>query len=358
MRSLIALLAVVLTPTMVMGQNMIQNPGFENGAVPTNQDQVSFATGWSRNCGRSWNSMNSNGLVGSPDLFDSRSPNCDYQIPANKWGVRNERSGGYRYVGFSGTYNDHGPQWYGETVEGTLTGALIACDYQVSFWASAVDGVRYTCNGVLTQKQPQPNDNKIEVVLRQGNNCNQGKVVYTSSSVTPKTWTQYTGQFTLSATDAAAGYNRIEFRLVQASVGGSYFHIVYLDDVSLTPQNQPSLNPDFQLTATMPVGNATTYQLSATSPALPAGASFWWQVEEIDLITGNTVPNTTMTNPSVWWPFPITTSFQTYYCPANQTCPSVPGVFQQGHKYRITRGMWAPCRPWAQISKTVFMRTN
>jgi len=177
MRLTILMLCVIVAPSTASGQNLIQNPGFETGTIPTISDQVHFATGWSRNCGKSWQSNAPQGTPGTPDLFDSRSPHCAYKIPTNIWGVRNVRAGGFRYVGFTGTLNVHGPQFYGETVEGTLTRPLVACDYQVSLWASATDGKRDYCNTPISAMTPDPLYNKIEVVLRKGNDCSHGKVV-------------------------------------------------------------------------------------------------------------------------------------------------------------------------------------
>lgn len=113
------------------------------------------------------------------------------------------------------------------------------------------------------------------------------------------------------------------------------------------------LDPDFTLNATL-AGSSPNYSLNATSAALPAGAGFWWQVEEIDT-SGNVVSGTTMTNPSAWWANPTFTNFSGYCC-NNASSPA--GVFQQGHKYRITRGVWGPCNPWKAVSKTVFMCSN
>jgi Kelch motif/Galactose oxidase, central domain len=113
-------------------------------------------------------------------------------------------------------------------------------------------------------------------------------------------------------------------------------------------------DPDFQLSATLPAGNSPTYQLTATAVPLSAGVSFWWQVEEVDPITGAVMPNTTMTNPAAWWPNPLTNVFATYY--NNNSAPA--GVFYQGHKYRISRGTWSACKPWTAVSKSAFLCNN
>lgn len=114
----------------------------------------------------------------------------------------------------------------------------------------------------------------------------------------------------------------------------------------------PAPNPDFTLTAVLAAGNSSTYQLTATTAPLPQGAGFWWQVEELDPVTGTVVPNTTVTNPPAWWTNPTTNVFSGY-----NGAPGNPGVFKQGHMYRITRGVWDTCHPWTSISHTVFMST-
>jgi|GEM_PF-1005588 len=113
------------------------------------------------------------------------------------------------------------------------------------------------------------------------------------------------------------------------------------------------LDPNFTLNATL-AGNAPTFSLNATTAALPSGAGFWWRVEEIDA-SGNVVANTTLTNPSSWWSTPTSTNFSGYCC---NNASSPPGVFLQGHKYRITRGVWDACTPWRAVSKTISICNN
>jgi hypothetical protein len=350
-----AILALFAGTAAVHAQNMIVNPGFENGTIPTDGDQLALATGWSRNCGRNWDTSRPDGNQGSPDLFDIRSPNCLFGIPSNKWGNRNVRNGGNRYVGFTGTSTLH-PGFFGETVEGTLSSPLgSACSYQVSFWASATDGVKAgtagatPCNTPLTPFVPDPNANQMQVVLRKDNDCSNGKIVYTSPSITQKNWTYFSGQFYLSAADAAAGYNRIEFRLAPANpTFGKYSNTVYLDDVGLQVASGPPIDPDFKLTGWIPQGNPSTFLAQADVATVPQGSGFWWNVEEIDPATGATVPNTTMTNPPAWWNTPNSTQFPGYY---QNNSPY--GVFLQGRTYRIRRGTWSQCSPWTEISKTI-----
>jgi hypothetical protein len=111
----------------------------------------------------------------------------------------------------------------------------------------------------------------------------------------------------------------------------------------LPPPAFTSLNPDFQLTATIPIGNTTTFQVAATNPPLPPGSKFFWSVEEVDN-SGATI-GTPLVNPPAWWSNPTTNNFSGF-------------TFQQNHRYKITRGMWSSCVPWTAITKTVYARTN
>jgi hypothetical protein len=115
-------------------------------------------------------------------------------------------------------------------------------------------------------------------------------------------------------------------------------------------------SPDFTLTAVLTAGNTTTYQLTATNAAVASGVGFWWQVEELDPVTSSVLPNTTVTNPSLWWTNSVTNVFAGYNGTGSLS-GTAPGVFKQGHKYRISRGVWDVCHPWLAVSHTVFMST-
>lgn len=174
MRSALVVIGLAV-PILVNAQNLIHNPGFEVGAlIPVGENQVAAAPPWNSNCARYWLSHYPEGKLGSPDLFDSRSSNCLYQIPTNKWGTRPPRAGGLRYVGFAGHTNIYGPAYFGESVEGTLMAPLTVGSYEVSFWISGVDGYRSGCNEPFTSHAINPHT-KIEVMLRKGNDCTTGK---------------------------------------------------------------------------------------------------------------------------------------------------------------------------------------
>ena len=107
------------------------------------------------------------------------------------------------------------------------------------------------------------------------------------------------------------------------------------------PPTFTSLNPDFQLAATIPIGNTATFQVVATNPALPQGAMVSWTIEEVDN-SGNTIGNVHSVSPGT-----------------STTTTNFPGfTFQQNHRYKITRATWSSCVPRTAISKTVYARTN
>lgn len=370
MKKILVKAIMAMLSTIVYGQNIITNPSLEAGSIPNNPDQVAFATGWSKGCGTFYCSTCSAPAYagpGSPDLFDGRSTNSCYDF-TNKWTPNlPERTGGNRYVGFSGgSFNSTTNSYYfSETVIATINSSLIAnCPYTISFYAAKISAV-YNCAGAInnTLGTPNPTYNKIEVVLRKANDCNTGKSVFISSPLNNSTWTQYSGQFTLTAAEAAVGYDRIEFRYMAVpNVASNTSHrLAFLDDVSLVRGNAP-ISADFTLTASNPSGNQTSYLVSATVASVPAGSSFAWEVCEVNPITGAVIPGTTMSNPPNWWTGSVVynNTFPGYCC--NTTPNTGNGTFLLGHKYRITRGTWGPCSDWTSVTKTVYMdivmRTN
>jgi hypothetical protein len=100
----------------------------------------------------------------------------------------------------------------------------------------------------------------------------------------------------------------------------------------------------------------TTPIVTATLAPLPAGVRFAWEVEEFD-VAGNPVPGTKVSNPAAWWPTPTINAFNGYNGTSTLGNTSSVGSFKQGHRYRITRGLWAECNPWTPIVHSVFMST-
>ena len=308
------LLFALLVVQNTNAQNLILNPGFEQGTIPTSSDQVSYATSWGRGCaGFYCSTCTNNFALGSPDLFDSRATMCDnvtaannVTVPLSKWANRNVRtSGTYRYVGFSGTGNISGNQYYGESVLGTLSQNPGAnCTYNISFWASAIDGYSSGCPITITPKTPSPN-NKIEAVLRKSGNCTTEKVIFVSSSVTQLTWTQFSGTFTLTAAEAAVGYDRIEFRLNNqwSNDNATNSHIVFLDDVDLSPT---ALTPSITGPTKFCDGSPLTFTGSLTAGT---STNYYWGIEpctSAGVVTGSPIWSNWYTGTPGTFTFPST----------------------------------------------------
>lgn len=205
-----------------------------------------------------------------------------------------------------------------------------------------------------TLKTPDPNYNKVQVVLRKDSDCNLQKIVYTTTSVTNFNWTYYSGSFSLTPSEVNLGFNRIEFRLTCTpyNYASSNSHAVFLDDFDLHKINT-AISSDFKLTGNYQGG--TTYIVTAKVDNIPSGSGFWWQVCEIDKITNEVIPNTTLTNPSSWWSTNLlyTNTFPGYCCQSNITTGN--GTFYYGHKYKITRGTWGPCAEWNSTTHSIYI---
>ena len=221
-------------------QNLISNPDFELGAVPTLKGQINFATGWSEPCTDAY--MYTSGGSGA-DLLDRNSTNNDIKVPANIWGTLNERTGDNRYAHLWQTENTAtgsggNAQLKGERITGSLTQTLKAGCYNICFWAAiAPNSLTFLDKG----KQI------VEVLLVNGNNCN-GLLLFETPGIPDfNIWNQYCKTFTLS--NAQAGiYNRILFRIKSDGVVNGNQFSVYIDETSLintTPTVSISGNTQF-----------------------------------------------------------------------------------------------------------------
>jgi hypothetical protein len=129
----------------------------------------------------------------------------------------------------------------------------------------------------------------------------------------------------------------------------------------------PVLNADFNLTAVSLAGTpnykvaATGVTNTGTNPYAHFG--FSWNIVEVSLTNGATIPGTEVDNSSNWWgasQIPTTTFIG--YNGTSTVSGNGNGIFKLGHKYRITRGVWEDCRGWSSVSKMVYIcstcRTN
>ncbi|MBL7944518.1 MAG: T9SS type A sorting domain-containing protein [Flavobacteriales bacterium] len=363
-------LLVMFSINPCWSQNLIVNPDFELGAIPTGPNQVNLATGWSNGCGRHVATFPVGTTnPGTPDLFDKRSTDCTIDIPSNKWSTATDDylGTGNRYVGFSGGYIAHtngtsGGPFYGETILATLTEPLTytSCQYSIQGVAALAMGRRVGGCGNLDPELPG-SYNRIQVVLRKDNNCTLEKVVFTTQNFTATSWTPFTGSFALTPSEVGIGYNRIEFRLTPTpsnttEVGRS--RSVFLGNVSLTKGPSNHLSSDFTLTATNPTGSLTHYLVTATVASVPPETGFDWEVCEVNPTTNAVIPGTCLNNPTSWWApsLSLNNTFPGYCCSSSTTTGN--GLFLLGKKYRVTRGTAGPCNPRTTTTKYVFMSNS
>lgn len=212
-------------------QNLIQNGGFEEGISPAGQNKVHYATGWSNGCGLLL--LQDNSIIdGTPDLCDRAftTSGGTFDVPSFSLEARNHSAttpnNRFAHMLPAMRYNEY-PQYYGESIKGTITEALSEnYAYSVSCYAAR----RYwSGNTPILQ---------FEFVLRKDNDCDLEKLVYTSPNIPynssgsgTSNWTLISGTFVPNQADVANGFNKLEIRI--KGEGGSS-HDMYVDDVSMT----------------------------------------------------------------------------------------------------------------------------
>jgi Secretion system C-terminal sorting domain len=301
-------LGLVSSLNKLTAQNIIQNPSFDIGQIVTGHGQITKATGWTFGCGNQWTNVSGVFANTTPDLYDDNSTSIAYDVPLNNTGGAPSlysQDGDGRFVGFYGQEQNN-PQsgWpqlaattYGESILGTLTSTLNAgCTYNISFWAAHDATMGSSVPNLVFA--PHPNL-IIQAVLRKNGNCTAEKVVYTTGAITSTNWTNFAGTFTLTAADAAVGYDRIEFRvpLLPYASGSNNVH-VDIDNTSLTASPVPlpnilnsqyycsgspvTVSPSFSGTAT----NHTWQITQSNSAGVPTPGGYTWTS---NLINGNPV---------------------------------------------------------------------
>ncbi len=203
-----------------VAQNYILNPDLETGSIPTLEGQLNYATGWTKKSAAC-------GFSDSPDLFDIRSTNCRVDIPANKWAYNTTvRASGNRYVGFSGS----------EDIWGSINSLSSSCPtYVLQFYVHTIDNYASLSIPCAPVNAAPYLNSKVEVRLVNSATC-ASTLVYSSPTINPSaSWQFLTTNFTLTAAQLAAGYNKVEFKIV-APTGYATGQILFMDDFSLTTQ--------------------------------------------------------------------------------------------------------------------------
>ncbi|KOY86250.1 hypothetical protein AD998_08920 [bacterium 336/3] len=228
------LTALLCSASIGYAQNLVQNPSFEQGTIPTGQSQLHLATNWTHYKGDCIaNNPNIPSTWPSSDLFDKNATSSSVGVPSNVWTTSaglDERTGQRRYAGI---WNQVDQTFVNdERIRGTLTTTLQAGSYDLSLYlARGKNHLTPSTLDPVTKYQ-------VEVVLRKGTDCSLQKLIYISPSLTNYQWQQYATTFSIIDSEANI-YNRVEIRIKHFTF--SQFEsrpnvrTVFIDDVSITP---------------------------------------------------------------------------------------------------------------------------
>lgn len=305
-----------------IAQNYVVNPDLEAGSIPGGEGQLSFATGWMAKAGY----CGAPG-AGSPDLFDTRTSNCRIDIPANKWAFNTPvRASGNRYIGFSGP----------EEVFGSINPLPSGCGtYVLSFYVHAIDNYPDQFSSPCAPVNPAPHLNsKVEIRLTNSSNC-ASALIYSSPTITPSpSWQLLSTSFTLTSAQLAAGYNKIDIKIV-APTGYTYGQILFMDDFSITA---PPLVPSLTGATSFCIGSPLTFNGSMLQGI---AANHFWEIIESDA-SGNPV-----SGGYVWSSWYSGNPSGTY------TFPALPLVCNKYYKVKLAVGN--ACIPWAETSHVIYL---
>lgn len=328
--SILCFLVTLFLTELGYSQNLVKNASFEQGSVPNNQSQLHYATDWSHYKGDciSYNpSIQS--THPSSDLFDKNSPSIPMGVPNNKFTTSAglpERTGQNRYAGIYTVTYPPSPASE-ERIRGTLTGKLQKGSYDLSLYLARAKNFYAPSNSELDPV----NYYNVEVVLRNGNSCTQGKLIYTSPSVTNFQWQQYGTSFSISQSDANI-YDKVEIRLKMWSVsqmGNDNARAILIDDVNISPV-VCNLNPSFSASITCNESSNTVSINVSNSGTNPAGTAHQYNIYEMNSFTtasANIVSTVGFIN-------------------AASGSYSVPNVY--GKIYMIKHGVWTSTCSWSE----------
>lgn len=316
-------------------QNLVQNPGFEQGPVPTSQGQLQNATNWSHYKGECipYNASIQSTFPSS-DLFDKNSSSTQIGVPNNKFTTSAglpERTGENRYAGIYTAIYPPSPASE-ERIRGTLTSKLQAGSYDLSLYLARAKNFYAPASPQLDPV----NYYNVEVVLRSGNSCSQSKIIYTSPSVTNFQWQQYATSFIISQSDANI-YDKVEVRLKMWSVnqmGNDNARAVLIDDVNISPV-VCNLNAAFSTSLTCNESSNTVSINVSNNGASPIGMAHQYNIYEMNSFTTADANIVTTVG----------------YINAASGSYSVPNVY--GKIYMIKHGVWTSACTWSEQRKVL-----
>jgi len=280
MKKILQTLVLALSAGILPAQNYIQNGDLETGPGVTAPLEITYATGWTiTTCPTTSYSV--------ADLFDVSSTNCQVGIPVNKWAYNVPvRAAGHRYLGLSGSSTG---------IAATLSALPATCyNYNLQFWVRTVDALS-------TNVQPNPCQpsyaapyytSRVQVTLYNSSNCSS-LLVYDSPDIQQSgSWQSLATSFTLTPAQAAAGYNRVQFKIVRprGAIPAPYTEgqILFMDDFSLTGNTDLTPAVTVNGAPTLCSGNAITAVGTFTGTSTPT--YYDWAIAECyangSLVTG------------------------------------------------------------------------
>lgn len=338
----------VLCSQITSGQ-ILQNPDFESGTVPTNYNQIHYATGWSVGCALNKTTPSETPYIGSPDLADANCPTASMDMPFQ--GHINPRTTGTtnnRFARILGSsFYNPSAGIYGESIKGTLTEPLsTSYQYNLVFYTARWKASYMSSTTV-----------QVQIVLRKDNDCSFEKIVYTTPDVpilntcdncATNNWSQFSTSFTLTAAECAVGYNQLEMRLVGPGSNTGPLGVC-LDDVSLTKTALPKAQFSFQntvgsTTINLPWGPAPASLICLPNVYINGSASvnesrYFLEIAEFNPSTATDIQ---MLYSNWIQPFTPVPLFNINLTTLINNDPTYSGVFTTNGIYRVRLGVGIP----------------
>lgn len=156
-------------------------------------------------------------------------------------------------------------------------------------------------------------------------------------------WNKYTTTISIPASSSPTINLPINIALDQSGLGDG--NDLAIDDISLIQLKPMAASVTDFGDDMSPIDANGKYTITATASALPPGAGFYWEIQDI---TDPSHP-VILSNPAQWWSTPLSTNFNGYDNGIIVN-PSIPGIFVANRTYRIVRGTWGECNSWSAVS--------
>lgn len=225
------------TPTQT---ELILNPSFEDGAIPTQKGQIDFADYWTDDVCTDINPGNF-----GADLLDRNSTNSNLKVPVNTFGALESFDGvGGSYVDnrYAHLFREKIPSSnssvpdiiHKEVLKGTIGYPLDAGCYEFSFMAARANNYLVSSWSGAPLLPSTNSTQQIKVSLVSGDACSGLEILTTPIIVNAvngdSQWNEYVASITIPS---ANSYDRIIFEFVEYSIAGTVTQHAYIDHVSL-----------------------------------------------------------------------------------------------------------------------------